>query len=475
MGNSWFGQDVDTIFAYPTVRVVKINDRTLGVVQKLLTLTIFIYIFIFNIWFNGSHFSHAPVVGITRLQWQEPTKKCNPFDMECEANYKSIQGLPYCKGYKGVKPDNFQQACDYYDARELPANVMDGVFLPTYIAKYQQKRACPEGSATCVKKWQYTKPDGSAQKGIGSAKALEYTFVADVDDFSLLLDHNFHSERGSSQIARQDFEMQGYWKNCKAEDREQKHCTLLPIKCVKGCDQAAESSSFFNFAQPARRSSNRRKTSTSLVTEQKRQLFASEDPIVAGDELAMYEARKSSELAEPISISDGDVLYLNTLLAMAGRSLNDAIDVDGETRSVRSRGMAIVIEIKYENLKRWTLWKTNQPWYTVSVKAMPVDSFKQADVEKIDENTRNFRLSYGTMIIVKQTGSIAFFDPIFALVAFTSAMALLAVANTLTELLMLSVLPRKAEYEKLKYYGLHEGEENPDFNPEKEDAAAASS
>lgn len=132
---------------------------------------------------------------------------------------------------------------------------------------------------------------------------------------------------------------------------------------------------------------------------------------------------------------------------------------EGNLESIRYRGIAVAVDIKYSNLKPWTLIYPDEPEYTITVNAMPASSFKHADVVGETKTHRGMRLSYGIMVIMTQTGSLAVFSPIFALVAFTSALALLAVANTLTELLMLHVLPNKEEYAKLKY------KDSKDFHP----------
>lgn len=193
----------------------------------------------------------------------------------------------------------------------------------------------------------------------------------------------------------------------------------------------------------------------------------SEDLATATNMLAVSKLQNSGQ-PQVIAIKDGDVLSLETLLAMAGESLDSAIKyvkADGGTRTRRYRGLALVVSIEYMNLVRWTLLRPNEPWYTISVTAMPADTFKHADVVPVDADHRDVQLSYGAMVVVKQTGNLAFFDPMFALISFASALALLAVAGTLTEFLMLSVLPRKDKYNELKYL------ESEDFHDEEQAAA----
>jgi len=478
MGNEWFGQDVDNLFAYQTVKVVKVRDRALGFVKTLLLVAIIAYIFVFNIWFKGMHFVESGVEGISRLQWQEPVNKCNPYHVECDASYTGIKDLPYCTQYSGDKPaTGVVRDCDYFDARELPVNGILGVLLPTYIVSYKQMRACKPGAPRCNGKWKYIHADGSLQTGTGYGTAHSSTFVADVEDFTLLIDHVFRSANGRESAS--DYMMQGYWKPCA-------DCDAKPIKCVgSACDSMRKpgtkalskgdiasflglgSSKRFAALPPVRpRLWNRHDAAERLAVEAN----LDSDQDVGGDasfakplNLAAVSELQKSSVPEVISLKEGDVLSLKTLLSMAGKSLDSSWVVPDnvqDVETIRYRGIALVVTIRYENLRRWTLFNTGDPWYTVSVTAFPADTFKQSEVPPTtgDGKTRIFNLKYGTMVIVKQTGTLAFFEPLYALVALSSAMALLAVSNVVTELLMLNVLPRKDAYQELKY------EESQDFH-----------
>jgi len=478
LGNEWFGHDVDDLLAYQTPKMVKVKDRALGFVKYALLVAIICYIFVFNIWYKGGHLVHSAVEGIARLQWQEPVNKCNPYFVECAASYHGIKDLPYCAGYKGDQPPaGVVRDCDYFDARELPVNVMDGVLLPTYIASYKQTRACKPGALICDTKWKYVHEDGSLQTGTGYGSAHSRTFVADAEDFTLLIDHVFRSANGQEQGS--DYQMQGYWKTCA-------DCDAKPIKCVgAACDSMRKpdtkalskgdiasflglgSSKRFATLPPVRpRLWNRHDAAERLAIEDdldSDQDVGSDASFARTLSLAAVGELQKSSVPELISLKDGDVLSLKTLLSMAGKSLDSSWVVPDnvqDVETIRYRGIDLVVTIRYENLRRWTLFNTGDPWYTVSVTAFPADTFKQSEVPPTtgDGKTRIFNLKYGTMVIVKQTGTLAFFEPLYALVALSSAMALLAVSNVVTELLMLNVLPRKDAYQELKY------EESRDFH-----------
>lgn len=452
MGENWFGQDVDEIFAYQTPRIAKIKDRTLGVMKNILMLLIFVYIFIFNIWYKGSHFRMSSVNGLTRLQWQEPTKGCNPLKVDCTAKYNNIKDLPYCTQYKGSTPSALQKPCDYYDARELPITMQNGVLLPTFYAKYQQTRACPRGAPTCEEKWKYLDEAGNLQTGTGYAEVSQRSYVADSDDFTLLLDHTFRTSNGL--MNKDDFEIDGYYQACET-------CEKKPIKCVHkkcaemGMNTQGAAASFLDFA--SKRVNQSSAHHSKFDKRQRTESMHSGDLAV---DVAMDDVAASQMQGAPvISITDGDVISLATLMKFAGVELDKPYGENPADMPVRYRGIALQVNIEYQNLERWTLVSPSRPWYTITVNAMPSDTFKHATTQEVDGGKkREVILAYGTMIIVTQSGRLAFFDPLFGLIAFTTALALIAVSTTLTEMMMLYVLPRADEYKKLKFL------ESADFN-----------
>lgn len=481
LGDKLFGQDVDTLFAYQTARVAKIKDRSLGLIRIFLMLCIFIYIFIFNIWYKGAHFSFTPVSGVARLQWQEPTQDhCNPADVDCMSDFTDTTDLPYCRGYKGSSPDKVQQDCAYSDSRKLPRYIMDGVLMPTYIERYKQMKTCPLRSKSCDRKWKYAFEDGTLQTAKGTAKPVFNTFIADVGRYTLLIDHNFKTEK--YWLAADDYNMKGYWVDCKKDEPE--NCVTNEIKCVHSRCKDLKFTSRASFLDTARdryqswihpgRKYYRKNQGyqSQLWYDQdggRRNPLAQVEAEDDDDEFQTIgfsaKQRAAATDTEPtaIAISNGDVLSLDTMLRMAGRTLDETWEDQKEgTQNVRLRGVALVINIQYQNLKPWTLLSPEDPpWYEISVTAMKSHKFKDIAVIREDTNSRDLQMAYGVYFVVKQTGHLAYLDPIYGLVAMTSAMALVAMSNQITDFLMLSVLPKKDEYYTEKY------KESDDFNPDK--------
>jgi hypothetical protein len=229
-----FGQDVDDLFAYQTPRIAIVKARQLGLLKYFTMVCIFVYIIIFNIWYKGAHFSHTQVQGVSRLQWQEPTRgHCNPADSDCLSDFHPVKDLPYCRGYSGSDPVEVVDDCEYSEFCELPINIMTGVLMPTYIERYKQKRYCTPKAPHCDRKWKFVDERGNLQRQKGEAKAISSAFIADVGKYTVLIDHNFRTD--VEGLGCDDFKMNGYWVDCKKDDRED--CVTKEIKCLhSACD-----------------------------------------------------------------------------------------------------------------------------------------------------------------------------------------------------------------------------------------------
>lgn len=463
LGDKICGQDVDTLFAYQTPRVTKIHDRSLGCTKLLLMFGIFLYIFVFQIWYKGEHMELVPIEGISRLQWQQPTNEwCNPHDIECLSNFATVDTLPYCTDFQGQLSGNqslVQRDCDYYDGIELPITLPGGSLIPTYITRYKQALACKRDTKICKRKYVYLDEEGNHQRGHGEAKPVNSDFVVDAGKFTVLIDHSI-KVKGSNQ-AYDDFNMVGQYTKCN-EARDE--CETKPMHCVHElCGKLAHpgATMFTSLSSRLRRATSgnklRRAESTLAVEEE-------QEEDADGPSATEQAAAKAAESGvEVTSIKQGDVMSLETLLALAGIDLDTPWQAgNGEWQNRRLRGTAIVVTIDYHNLNRWTLmYPQDPPSYTISVTSRPVHKFKQAFIEKEESWGRMMRWDYGVYVIVQQTGSLATFNPVHCLTMIAAAMGLMAVSNTLTDLMAMYALPNKDSYLALKY------KESVDFGPSK--------
>jgi len=400
------GIDTHQLFQYETPTITVIKHRPLGLTRMMLLFGIFLYIVVYSMLYQGSHFKINDVSGMNRLQWQEPVMQCNPMDIDCSANFTDLKDLPYCESYTGKHPATEQFRCGYFEAWELPITMPGAVLLPTKFAKYNQVEVCDIHVESCSRKYKFVDDDGNEQTGEGKAEPVYGSFVANVEDFTLMIDHNFRTTSGSQ--AHDDDVMQGYFETC---DVSGDNCTKLKIKCVKG-----RCKDFPSDGEP---------------------------------EPDFPDA--------PFSIDDGDVFSVRRLLSMAGITMEDLV---GEgTR--RSRGFAIVVDITYDNSLPFSFYSVKDPpEYTFSVSTRDFDEFKHSFVYSKKGKERSLMKAYGMDIRLIQGGEIREFDVVTCLVMLTATLTLLALADTATNFLALNCMPNKEEYREAMKYEHKVGEDN---------------
>jgi hypothetical protein len=505
------GRSIDSIFAFYTTKLVAIQDRSLGILRMIFMFSIFCYIIIYKMWYQGIHFEESEVEGLSRQEWQEPTQGwCNPRHLDCSANYTHISDLQYCRQYVGGMADRVQRPCKYFDARELPITLSNGVLIPTYIQKFQQSKDCQDLDEHCERKYHFVDEWGLPQKGAGIAEPHKRHFVAGVEDFTLTLDHSFRTTDG--KVAYDDFLMDGKWSVCDKDlNRQdpnfhkqaavvprQRHCETKPIKCIhwkcldgskKGvwskitllqnessgtslisggaCEKGGGSDCAHNHLRAGGRGATSRKGSTTRGDLRSREFLEIEAGEAAADALAetaaddaerptpaeMASSELSGDKTSVVAMKGGDVLTLKTLLAMAGESLDEIWqDEDEGSLSLRLRGTALMVNIHYTNVQHWALLSVaDPPWYTISVTSRPAHKFMHAFVSHEYEDKRELTWAYGVYVIVKQTGHIRTFNSVTALMTLTSALVLLGMGDMFVSMLAAYVMPKKAKYRALMY------------------------
>ena len=90
--NTLFGHDVDFLFAYPTVKIVKIQDARLGLIRYFLTLLVACYIGVVQLWKEGGYLEFEKVSGVARFSLQQPTlNDCDPTDDNCLNQFSKLE------------------------------------------------------------------------------------------------------------------------------------------------------------------------------------------------------------------------------------------------------------------------------------------------------------------------------------------------------------------------------------------------
>jgi len=470
--------DVDELLAYQTPKVVRIKDRALGMLKYIFMLIIFCYVFVFQLAYKGSHFQLDQLSGVARVQLQHPTKRCNPMDVGCLANYSSLQQLPYCKQYTGTNRSAIQSECQYFDALDLLIPMDSGYLVPSFIETYDQLPSCKPNASNnfkCDNKYEFVDKEGSAQKDSGRAEPRGQFFVADVEHFTLLVDHSFRVDTGS--VEYDDYKMQGHWLDCSSRAQTNQwllnstwlatssECEKKPIVCShKDCKNMgmlmaaqtsveARASSEGSSMKVSKNVRNVMRQSRSAVRGklESDSLEAAEDE---AEEAGISDLNGRLRGSEVYSVKSGYVFSIETLYAMAGRHLDDWwYDVsDKVNKTTRQRGTVLVVDIHYNNLQPWTLFRPQDPpEYVISVTSRPVEKYKFMKAVEGKGDTRQLNVAYGTLVIVQSSGTIGVFRMIHLLIVLSTSLGLLAASSVLTDILAIYVLPMREEYAKAKY------------------------
>mmetsp|Transcript_21495 Transcript_21495/g.50031 ORF Transcript_21495/g.50031 Transcript_21495/m.50031 type:complete len:521 (+) Transcript_21495:56-1618(+) len=465
------GKDLDEVFAYQTPKIVVLKDRKLGFIALTLKLLIFVYIFAYVVMFQGKHLSMADVEGIYTISVRNPTADmCNPFRLGCKANYTSLVNLPYCR--ESPEPygnDHTKRECQIWDSVEATLPAEDGMLLPTRIRRYDQVRSCEpkrENGWTCsTSPYEYLGSDGrveEASSDVHDDKVMpKYdTFITDIEHFIVHIDHGFRRKGG---LQADDISMNGKYYSCPDPSMLSRNCDLKQIPCVHNACPAGALQPRANGGSLLARPKHGLRYGASTVAFDNRGLASQE---VAPNKLANELLSATGHKA--VSLHKGDVFTLESLLQLANVNLDDNGEEMGDT--LRASGLVLVIHIEYSNCPAGaflgfmvTPWRTPPPFYKYRMSTRKAQEYKQ--IRTFDDpasRTRSIRIYNGVRVVIEQTGIIALWDTAHFLVTMTTALGLMAVANTLTDLMMTYLLPRSVEYTKRKYVT------SKDFCPEDE-------
>jgi len=229
---------LDEIVPYPTPKIARIKDSKLGLLRYALMFIILIYVVGYQIMWRGNHLENKDLTGVYQLQLAHPTRhNCDPQIMECMQNFTSMSKLPYCSQSPEAGP--IKLPCQYWDAQQLMQVTDQGLMIPTHIATFQQTRGCQPSAAnnfSCVGYlYDFLDNKGEVQADTkrGEATPIDEFFVADIERYTLMIDHSVRSTLGRRSYAS---DMVGYWLDCKRENQSDAGCLQRPIACEhKNC------------------------------------------------------------------------------------------------------------------------------------------------------------------------------------------------------------------------------------------------
>jgi len=506
---------LDSLFPYPTQKIARIRDSRIGLLRYALMSLILIYVVGYQIMWRGNHLEMHDMAGVYEMQLDQPTRNsCNAMNVECMQNFTSLSQLSYCSQCPESGP--IKLPCQYWDAHQLGQLTDGGLMIPTHVSTYYQTNGCKPSAAnnwTCVGwVWDFLDKKGQVQsKPRGQASPANEVFVADVERFTVTIDHSVRSTLGHRYYAS---DMVGYVLDCD-QDESDAHCVARPIACRHSKCKAqtlgenrATSESVLKFRGDRRSLSL---AGTKAATSQK--LRRSPDmntlePDIEDDEwdgreqnehddeaddVAALQLQKGEDRAGKgpttptpessdaphgapgraenieslgvVSIAEGDMFSIGELLKAANVSLDRRRHhvpswVGG---TYRSSGFVLVIRVHYSNIESWLGAKV-LPWnvfgptmhYTYRItKHASHDDFMLSKVHAggstAPKHSRKLTEFHGIRVLIEQSGSVAVWDNIQLLLILTTTLALMAVSTCITDTIAMNCMPQSEEYSSIKF------------------------
>lgn len=372
----------NTFCAYETPKVAKIQSKTLGCFNNSLCLAIVLYVGLIEVWRNGGYLASQPVQGTARYTLQEPTRSgCDPLTPGCRLNLTAVNKLPYCDQYEdaATKPYNGTRfPCTFWDAQAASQTYDTSVVLTTRVTQYAQELVC---NATAAEACPF----------IYNITGEETYYVADVEDYTLLIDHTVQADA---------FGLYGTARNL--------HSGLVQSLSASLC------------AETGRNATDARGRPTMNAP-------------------CFVQPHKTSTNLDFISVKD--------LLLAADVTLDD-ISYGGET--YRETGVNVMLTIAYTNFEPWR--GLTGISYIYKPKVLPATSYKYYEPEYLRYRAERVLLDqHGIRIVAIHSGDLYQRDYQQLIITITTALTFFAIAAFIVDKLMLYCLPNRKQYEECKY------------------------
>lgn len=394
------GMSANDLLAYETPKLVSVRDATVGGIYYLLLLTVFIYLILYQVFFNLGYLEFRKPDQTVRLSLKQPTvNECDPLqDTGCQDQYVSTDSLGYCC-QTNCSTDNQDSEntcscpwapngshtykCEYLDGARASSVQGNTVLVQTRFTRYEEERKnC--NATHCDKRW------GT----VGKPKTRN---VAGIENFTLTIDHSVLLQDFGIMKTNQD--MTGYLHIEGTGSEQQALC--------------------------------------------KERLEAVTHPLDGDptDKAPCYIQPRSKPGIKM------DIFYVATILRAMGIGLDHTSELDKqETR--RAEGFTVSLQIEYVNTRKWWgVLPNGQMSYIYHLSAVPDDHYNTVETIWKSFPTSRFQIiKYGILFSVSPSGLVGKFSYQQLLVTLTTGMALLAVCSIIIKHLSTKFLARHQYY-----------------------------
>lgn len=332
---------------------------------------------------------------------QQPTvKSCNPNEGHCQDAFKKVSELPYCcTSQCTFKADNSSCSCPWRQFTNYVCQYVDGVggtqvypndiVINTFRHEYTQERNSTCGQEGCSKLW--------------VTSAAEHRFMADVEDFTLLVDHAVQNQELG--IARTSRDMEGWLLVNGTSSLQQQLCS---------------------------------NTNTSMT-----------EP---------YNGRQTDKAPcyiKPNVTEKGglDFFTVRTLMMAMGLTLDG--ESYGSGHSLRYEGLTVTMKIHYFDTWPWHGVLRNSDGrtkvsYVYSLIPLKDNPYKVSDTIYSEYPTHRVRRDmHGIYLSAMPEGELGIFDAQTLLLTITTSLTLLAIAATVVKYIAMYILKQRNYYKEM--------------------------
>ncbi|KAF9966337.1 cytochrome c oxidase subunit 1 [Mortierella alpina] len=380
----------DHFFSYETFKVLRVHDRRLGGLYRLFQATILLYIASSIIYQQRYLKTENVINGAVRVTLKAPADGvatpdyCSSTPVSCL--HWDENDILYEPGVDGALITTRAQITQYgpFANQSIVAGISNqcDINLPTV--------------AGCD-------PDRAP-----STLLLPTSLVADIERFTLMLEHSIRGQASGVQIRSGNMDS-GVLRNSRTGE---------VAKVFTDEFRHVPASALAN------------KDATPLSTA---------SPI----------SQSTDDHAKTVHLA-GDVMTVGEFLRAAGVDLDElsASPTAAVNETVRSSGVVVIVVIQYAAKG----WNPNRISYEYLPKAIPDQEYK------VIETIRDFRAGsrveinrHGIRILFSQAGQLGQFSLMTLLTNLVAAVALFKVANIIVELLMLRLHPQKKTFTRAKF------------------------